>query len=89
MPLTNNKANQEKQDEREAWHKLVVKIISWKNRLPESVAVLTNDLISKKEWDKYCKGTVKINANVDKKVMMKRLEEIRARIESFGGFSNN
>lgn len=81
-------AQQDKLDEREAWHKIVVKILSWKNGLTDSGVVDLKDKITPSEWDTYYQGLIKINIIHGKEKTIKKLEEIKKTISKHGGFKN-
>ena len=80
--------NQEKLDEREAWHKIVVKILSWKDGLTEGSAVKFKDKITSIEWNIYWQSSIRINVIHGKEKTEKKLEEIRRMIQKHGGFEN-
>ncbi len=80
-------ANQEKTEEREIWHKLVVKIISWKSGLLEGGLIKATDKITPKEWNTYHKGRVKISSDFGKDKVRSSLKEIKAFIKKQGGFA--
>ena len=71
---------QEKLNERELWHKLVVKVINWKDA--ESLM----DKITIKEWSTYCEKMIIINVTKGKQFALDSLEETRKTIMSHGGF---
>lgn len=75
----NNLAYQEKFQEREAWHKLVVKVICWKD------GHLANK-ITPKEWETYCERTVKTNVSHGKDKVLHSLKETKDIITNHGGF---
>lgn len=76
----------EKQEERETWYKLYVKIVSWKDGLLEGGSVKRTDKISKKEWDTYCFHMLKINVTHGREKTLQVLEEVKKSIKSYGGF---
>ncbi len=77
---TNSKASTAKQEEREFWHKIVVKVLKWKE------SSKCEEKITSKEWSFYHKSSIKINVTIEKGVMLKRLKEIKEQIEKNGGF---
>ncbi len=79
-------AYQEKSEEREAWHKLVVKIISWKDGLLSGGMVKSKDKITPKEWDTYYKRTIKTNSTYDKQRVLSTLKKTQELIKKHGGF---
>ncbi len=84
MPLNSNHRNinlahQQKSEEREAWHKLVVKIIRLKEGLIE-------DKLTPKEWKAYCEFMVKTNISYSKEKILHGLKETRELIKANFGF---
>lgn len=79
-------AYQERFNEREIWHKLVVKVISWKEGLLEGGIVKFKDKISAKEWGTYSRRTVERNTTWDKQKVLSLLKETRNMIKKHGGF---
>ena len=75
----NNLAYQEKFQEREAWHKLVVKMICWQDGH-------LVDKITSKEWKTYCEHTVKTNVSHRKDRVLDSLKETKEIITDHGGF---
>lgn len=67
--------------EREAWHKLVVKIIIWKDGVQK-----VSDKITPKEWSRYCQGILKANISVGKEKIKNSLKETQNIIRNNGGF---
>lgn len=88
LTSSNNKpaANLDKAIERENWHKIVVKIISWKNGLADGGSIDSNNKITAKEWKAYCQGVLKNHITEGEKETKRRLKETKALIEKFGGF---
>lgn len=74
---------QAKIDERLAWHKLVVKIISWKDA---TLYLKQIDKITRKEWSEYCKQKLIIGVNLGREKTMQSLDEIKQLIKKNGGF---
>lgn len=84
---SNNRVlNQEKLEARESWHKLVVKIISWKDGISNKTFKL-NDKISPKEWEIYCERKMEINLIQGKDKVLKMLEDTKKIIKIHRGFS--
>jgi hypothetical protein len=79
--------NQEKLEEREAWHKIVVKILSWKNGLAEGGSIQITDKITSQEWDTYYQSTIKINTVNGKDKAIAKLKEIKESITKHNGFA--
>ncbi len=87
---TNNKAaNQDKLEEREAWYKLVVKIINWKDGQNQGNSLNANNKITAKEWDMYYKRMLKTNITYSKQRVLTTLEETRDKIQTHGGFESD
>lgn len=76
---------QDKFDEREVWHKLVVKIINWKDGLRETSII--KDKITSKEWRTYCSKMLQINVSSSKQKIMENLKELKKTISNHNGFS--
>lgn len=78
-------AYQEKFEERESWHKLVVKVIIWKDktRVDRNSRV---DKITSKEWKMYCKKTIKNNTVLGKQKVLAGLKQTRQLIKENNGF---
>lgn len=81
-------AYQEKWEEREAWHKLVVKIISWKSGLVKGGMVTKDHKITAEEWKTYFDRTLQINTTYGRQRVLSDLEETRTRISNHGGFAD-
>lgn len=79
-------AHQEKSEEREAWLKLVVKVIRWKEGTSERGSVKLADKITSKEWKAYSKKILSTNITLGKDRIMDNLREIEKMIMSHGGF---
>ena len=73
----------EKAEAREAWYKIVVKVLKWK----EGTRAMGTEPLTDKEWSNYCKETIKINAAGSKDKSLKRLKEIEELIKKHGGFA--
>lgn len=67
-------------------HKLVVKIISWNNGLPDSIAVKTNNKISNEEWSKYKTHLLNISKIDSVEKVKNKIQDIYSSIKSKGGF---
>ncbi len=85
MPINSNHRNislasQQKQEERETWHKLVVKVICWKDGLLQ-------DKITPKEWTTYCQSMIKTNVSVGKQKVMENLKQLQQIIKDRNGFT--
>jgi hypothetical protein len=77
-------ANQEKADQREIWHKLVVKIINWK----DGGGMKTANKITPKEWNTYYKRMLKTNTSYAKQRVLSELQETKEKILKNGGFED-
>lgn len=91
MPIkSNNQRNklayQDKFEEREAWHKLVVKIICWKDGILEGSSIKSTNKITPKEWSTYQKRMVKTNTTYSKQKVLLSLKETKEIIQQHGGF---
>lgn len=90
VPVRSNyhtrEAYQEKFEEREAWHKLVVKVIIWKDGLSETETRKLINKISLKEWRVYCQHMVKTNVTYGREKVLANLKETWQIIKKHGGF---
>lgn len=84
----NSKIDLQKQKEKEDWHKIVVKVISWKSGVPKSGSVSKDDKITPKEWNIYKKKILETNLSISKDQVMRNLRQIQDTIKSFGGFAS-
>lgn len=84
-----SQASQDQADQREIWHKLVVKIISWKDGLLEGGVIKFSDKISSKEWNVYFKRIIKMNTSYSKERVLSSLKETKDLIIKNGGFEKN
>ena len=84
-----NAASQDQADQREIWHKLVVKIISWKDGLLEGGIIKITDKISSKEWNVYFKRILKMNTSYSKERVLLSLKETKDLITKNGGFEED
>lgn len=78
--------DQEKSQQNEAWYKLVVKIICWKDGLLAGGSVKFTDKITAKEWSIYSNRIVKINTTYGKQKVVGTLKETKEKIKKNGGF---
>lgn len=79
-------AHQKKQEEREVWHKIVVKILRWKQNPEEGENLRPIGKITTKEWTTYSKSLIKMNATNSKEDTTKKLKIIKDLITCHGGF---
>jgi len=75
-----------KLEERETWHKIVVKVIQWKSDQTNLSILKTAEKISLPEWRTYRSHILKTNSN-DRTKALKKLENAQKRIKSLGGFA--
>ncbi len=76
--------NPKKQKQREAWHKVVVKVIKLRGG---ASALEQAEKLTEKEWKMYCSGILKSNLTQDKKIVKQNLKQIEATIKDCGGFA--
>lgn len=85
--MQNKQASIDKQEKNEAWHKIAVKIMRWKdgnknqNAEVEAVAKITP-----KEWKEYCDKIISINVSVGKSATQEKLKELEKIIKKHNGF---
>lgn len=79
----NKAVSDEKAEAREAWYKIVIKVLKWK----EGTRASGTDPITDKEWNNYYKETIKINAQGSKDKTLKKLKETEDLIKKHGGFA--
>jgi hypothetical protein len=78
--------NQEKVEERENWHKLVVRIIRWKDGNFENVNSGIPAKITPKEWQMYQKKSIQMNVTHSKDRVAATIKETWDNIKKNGGF---
>lgn len=76
--------NPKKQKQREAWHKVVVKVIKLKER---RIVQDQSEKLTEKEWRLYCSGTLKNNLTSSKQIIRQNLKQIEETIKDIGGFA--
>ncbi|MBI2022376.1 hypothetical protein HYS97_00800 [Candidatus Daviesbacteria bacterium] len=79
-------AYQEKHEERESWHRLAVKVISWKGGLLEGGIIKVTDKISPKEWATYSKYMIKTSTTYSRQRVLSNLKDTEEKIRKNGGF---
>ncbi len=79
----------EKFEKRELWHKLVVKILCWKDGLLEGSSINITNKITPKEWKTYYKKMVETNLIYGKEKALSNLKITKAKIEEHGGFDKS
>lgn len=84
---SNRVVNLEKQEAREKWHKIVVKILSWSDGLIDGGLINKANLITLEEWKTYCEHTLKNNVTYGKQKTEEAIKITEAKIKKFGGFS--
>lgn len=82
-------AYQEKLDERESWHKLVIKIISWREGVLEGATFRAKDKITYKEWVTYYQRTLKTNITHSRERVLADLRHTKSMIKEHGGFEDS
>lgn len=86
LPINRKAAQLEKLQEREFWHKIVVKILCWRDGLSSGGIIKSTDKITPKEWKTYCERMIKINISQGEVKVKEDLKKIRKIIKNFGGF---
>lgn len=76
-------------DEREIWHKLVVKVIRWRDGLVASGSLSATDKITHKEWLTYSRKLVQTNLTNGKQKVLDTLKETKQKIIDNGGFADD
>lgn len=94
MPINSTRPNirqasLDKLEQREIWHKLVVKIILWKDSVSNSLSFRRAEKITDKEWLTYCRRVSQTNLTYGKQKVLQNLKELKATIKSNGGFESN
>ena len=84
--LNTRAAYLEKAQEREAWHKLAVKVIIWKDDITETGRSKLADKISLKEWGTYYERVVATNVSYGREKVLADLKETWQKIFGHGGF---
>ncbi len=79
----------EKQQVSEAWFKIVVKIIRWRDGTISYGDLAPVDKVSPKEWKMYCDNIKKKNVSYSEKRIADELKETWERINSYDGFEDN
>ena len=84
--LAKKAALQKKTEERAAWHRLVVKVISWSDGLVNNGVVTQNNKITFKEWRTYVERSLLISKDGDISKIKSKLKETEELIKKFNGF---
>lgn len=77
---------QEKVIEREIWHKLVVKVLCWKDGLLEGGSIKSSDKITVKEWKTYCQKIMETNIISGREKSLANLKITEQLIKNHNGF---
>lgn len=78
----------EKFEKRELWHKLVVKILCWKDGLLEGSSIDITNKISSKEWRTYYRKMIATNLTYGKEKALSNLKKTQDAIRNHGGFED-
>ncbi len=73
-------------NEREIWHKLVVKVILWKTQVAKNEILTFTDKITLSEWKIYKRKMVKINETGGKIKILATLKDTWQKIQNNNGF---
>jgi hypothetical protein len=76
----------EKMAENEAWFKIVVKVLRWKDGAIDFGDLAQLEKISKKEWKQYCETMLKKNVVYGKKKTQENLDALHKKITDYDGF---
>ncbi len=82
----NQAAALEKAREREAWFKVVVKVLSWRDGPTSTGVKILRDKITDKEWKLYSRRKLQTNITFNREQLLQELREMEQKIKSFGGF---
>ncbi len=89
-PLKSNRyskeAYQEKQDERELWYKIVVRVMRWVDDTPNDPDLPNIKKLTPLEWGAYCKRMLAINVTYGKDRTMDKLKKMEQLIKEHNGF---
>lgn len=90
--ISNSSANSkkpadEKAELRESWHKIVVKILCWKDGLTQQNSITSSDKITQNEWQGYCEKMMSISLEAGKDKTAEKLKSIKELIQKHGGFA--
>lgn len=85
--LNSKKAVEEKAALRESWHKIVVKILCWKDGLTQQNTITTADKITASEWRGYCERMMQISLEAGKDKTAEKLKQVKELIQKHGGFA--
>lgn len=80
-------AHEKNLEEREVWHKLIVKVITWKDGTVGKGVVAFSEKITPKEWRHYKKRLTAASPAKDTARIEARLKETLEKIKKNGGFA--
>ena len=80
-------ASQEKQEEREAWFRIALKVIRWMEGSHKNLSLNPLEPLSDQEWDEYCQKMLTISVTHGKIKTQEMLKEKERVIRIHGGFS--
>lgn len=80
-------AHEKNLEEKEIWHKLIVKIITWKDGTVGKGVVAKSDKITHNEWRLYRKRLTLVSPPKDVARFEARLKETQQKIRENGGFA--
>lgn len=86
---TTSSLSQARSEEREAWYKLVVKIIIWKNTSLNQAVIDKTAQITQQEWDTYYQTSINTNTTYSKGKVLNDLEAARKAIKLNSGFKRS
>lgn len=78
----------EKLQQKEYWHKLVIKIILWREDQFTTISGL-REKVTLKEWKTYCQQTLKTNVTYGKLKVNESLRQTWQEINKNGGFEKD
>lgn len=78
----------EKQEAYEAWFKIVVKILRWKDGAATFGGSPSLEKVTKKEWQMYCETMIKKNITQGEKNTKEALSKTKETITYYNGFAN-
>lgn len=85
-PTNSKKASDEKAELREAWHKIVVKVLCWKDGLSQQNVITLTDKITAEEWKMYTEKMLQISVEAGKDKTTEKLKKIKEMIQKHNGF---
>lgn len=79
----------EKITAKENWHKLVVKILIWKDGVSTDNSIKAKNRITDGEWKTYSKTIISTNVTYSKEKVLAKLKDLKETIQKNGGFEEN